>query len=169
MKIEPKFLILDVDGVITTGQFVYNKSGKICKIFGPDDTDMLKVTKKYIHIIFVTSDKRGFLISKKRIEKDTKFKLKLVSNKTRLKWLKQNFDTRKVIYMGDGFFDIPIVKEVLYFIAPANCDLDLKKEAHFVTKSRSGERAVSEACKLILRKFFSISKKNILFLHQNEK
>ena len=38
MKI--KVFILDVDGVMTNGQFLYNEDGKSYKIFGPDDNDV---------------------------------------------------------------------------------------------------------------------------------
>ena len=34
-----KVFILDVDGVMTTGQFFYSKDGKQMKVFGPDDND----------------------------------------------------------------------------------------------------------------------------------
>ena len=37
MNMKPKFFLLDVDGVITSGQFLYSKRGKIYKVFGPDD------------------------------------------------------------------------------------------------------------------------------------
>lgn len=33
----PKVFILDVDGVLTSGQFFYTGEGKVMKIFGPDD------------------------------------------------------------------------------------------------------------------------------------
>ena len=33
--IKPKVFILDVDGVMTTGHFIYTKDGKSMKIFGP--------------------------------------------------------------------------------------------------------------------------------------
>ena len=166
MNKKPKFFLLDVDGVITTGQFIYSRQGKLFKIFGPDDFDMLNILKKFIKIIFITSDKRGFKISQKRIYQDTGFQLNLVSNKTRLNWIKKKFEIEKIIYMGDGFFDIPIIENVKYFIAPSNCDEDLKKLANFVTRNKSGERAVSEACKHILVKFFSLDNKKILRIHE---
>ena len=34
MKIDKKVFILDVDGVLTTGQFFYSESGKVMKVFG---------------------------------------------------------------------------------------------------------------------------------------
>ena len=166
MRNNPKFFILDVDGVITTGQFLYSKSGKIFKVFGPDDSDMLKIVKKFMKVIFISSDKRGFSISKRRIYKDAGFDLKLVSNKNRISWIKKNYNINDTIYMGDGFFDIPITNNVKFFIAPSNSDSDLKKHADLVTKNKSGERAVSEASKYILKKFFKIDLKQILKLHE---
>ena len=49
MKI-PKVFILDVDGVLTTGQFFYSEEGKIMKIFGPDDNDGLSLLKPFIDL-----------------------------------------------------------------------------------------------------------------------
>ena len=45
-------LILDVDGVITNGQMIYDQNGKKYKIFGQDDHDSMKLMKKYIKIFF---------------------------------------------------------------------------------------------------------------------
>ena len=39
--IKPTCCILDVDGVMTTGQFLYTADGKVMKVFGPDDNDKL--------------------------------------------------------------------------------------------------------------------------------
>ena len=55
--------ILDVDGVMTTGQFLYNEDGKAFKIFGPDDSDGLNLISDHINIHFVSADKKGFKIS----------------------------------------------------------------------------------------------------------
>jgi len=42
---KPKCFILDVDGVMTTGHFLYTSEGKVMKIFGPDDNDGLSLLK----------------------------------------------------------------------------------------------------------------------------
>jgi 3-deoxy-D-manno-octulosonate 8-phosphate phosphatase KdsC-like HAD superfamily phosphatase len=46
--------ILDVDGVITTGRFYYTESGKVMKVFGPDDNDGLSLLRPYLKIVFIT-------------------------------------------------------------------------------------------------------------------
>ena len=47
---KPKLFLLDVDGVMTTGQFIYTENGKAMKVFGPDDHDGLSLLKKFIDI-----------------------------------------------------------------------------------------------------------------------
>lgn len=150
-----KVFILDVDGVMTTGQFLYSSSGKQMKVFGPDDNDGLGLLKPFIEIRFVTGDKKGFPISNKRISEDMKFNLDLVSTIKRIDWIKDRYNPKEVIYMGDGIFDHYVMKEVGYSIAPSNSDNMAKKYADFVTKRSGGERAVAEACLHIMQKFFT--------------
>jgi 3-deoxy-D-manno-octulosonate 8-phosphate phosphatase (KDO 8-P phosphatase) len=150
-----KVFILDVDGVMTTGHFLYSASGKQMKIFGPDDNDGLGLLKPYIEIRFVTGDKKGFPISNKRIKDDMKFELDLVSTIKRIEWIKERYNPKEVIFMGDGIFDHYVMKEVGYSIAPANADKTAKINANYVTERAGGDRAVAEACLHIMQKFFT--------------
>ena len=150
----PIVFILDVDGVMTTGHFLYTENGKVMKIFGPDDNDGLSLLKKYIEIRFVTGDRKGFAISRKRIVDDMKFPLDLVSTIKRLDWIKERYPLENTIYMGDGIFDHYVMKEVGYSIAPANADITAQNQANYVTQRKGADRAVAEAALHILEKFF---------------
>ena len=150
----PKIFILDVDGVMTDGKFYYSSEGKIFKSFGADDSDALGLLNKYIKINFITGDKKGFPISKKRIVDDMNFELDLVSTINRLEWIKERFNPKDIIFMGDGIFDHYVMREVYYSIAPNNADENAKFAANYVTKNDGGNRAVAEACLHILDKFF---------------
>ena len=55
---KPTIFILDVDGVLTTGHFLYTITGKSMKIFGPDDNDALAILANKLQIHFVTGDRR---------------------------------------------------------------------------------------------------------------
>ena len=149
--------ILDVDGVMTTGQFLYNEDGKAFKIFGPDDSDGLNLISDHINIHFVSADKKGFKISQKRIVDDMGYSLDLVSSSSRLDWIKARYNPSNVIYMGDGFFDHRIMQNIGYSIAPENADINAKKFADYVTIRSGGDRAVAEACVHILNFFFNIT------------
>jgi len=157
-----KVFILDVDGVMTTGHFLYTSKGKVMKVFGPDDNDGLSLLSQYLKIQFVTGDRKGFPISEKRIVKDMGFTLDLVSTIQRIDWVKNLYDPKDVIYMGDGIFDHYVMREVGYSIAPNNSDETAKKYANYVTKRSGGDRAVAEACLHILEKFFDKYNPDIL-------
>ncbi len=166
--IKPEVFILDVDGVLTTGHFLYTDSGKTMKIFGPDDNDGLSLLKSKIKIRFITGDKKGFEISKKRIVEDMNYKLDLVSTIKRLDWIKSLYDLKKVIYMGDGIFDHLVMKNVFYSIAPANADKLAKKYSDYITERKGGDRAVAEACLHLLKKFFNEDISNVVEVDNNK-
>ena len=147
--------ILDVDGVMTTGQFLYSADGKAMKVFGADDNDGLSLLKSHIEIRFVTGDKKGFPISKKRIVDDMGFELEIVSTIRRIDWISERYPLESVIYMGDGIFDHYVMSKVGYSIAPANSDKNAKAYASVITERAGGDRAVAEACLHILEKFFT--------------
>lgn len=150
---QPEVFILDVDGVLTDGCFYYSAEGKVLKKFGADDNDALKLLAPYIEIRFVSGDKRGFEITKKRIE-DMGFKLDFAPVKDRISWIKEHYNPDKVIYMADGIFDCYAMKEVFYSIAPADADDNAKKCADYITKRTGAHRAAAEAALHILGKFF---------------
>ena len=149
-----KNLIIDVDGVLTTGQFFYSAEGKIYKVFGNDDHDALSLLRNKVNIVMVTGDKKGFAISKKRIVDDMHFPLELVSTFERVAWIKERYDLKETIYIGDGIYDGLVFTEVGYSIAPANAFFKTKEKADFVTISKGGEGAVAEACVHLMDKFF---------------
>jgi len=154
MKIIPKIFVLDVDGVMTTGQFFYSKDGKAYKIFGPHDSDGLKMLRDKLNILFITADKRGFDTTKKRITDDMGYDLKLIPEEERDFFFKNEVRHEQTIFMGDGFFDAPVLKKCLCGIAPNNARPEAKKAADYVTPSASGCGAVLDACLHILEVYF---------------
>ena len=159
---KPKIFILDVDGILTNGKFYYTDQGKVMKVFGADDHDGLSLLKPFLDVQFVTGDHRGFNISKSRIVDDMKMPLELVSTIKRINWIKERWNPKEVIYMGDGIFDHYVFKEVGYGIATSGSDRYAKEMADFVTLRIGSERAVAEASLHILEKFFEPYNPNLL-------
>ncbi|HEX8965787.1 MAG TPA: phosphatase [Patescibacteria group bacterium] len=155
-KINPKIFLIDVDGVFTDGKFYYTAEGKVMKKFGPDDNDALSLLRGKVEVHAVSGDKRGFSITKKRIEEDMEIPLSLVSTFDRIKWINEHFNPQEVIYMADGIFDSIVFEKVAYSIAPENAFFKTKEIANFVTKAKGSEGAVAEAVLHILNKFFDI-------------
>ena len=85
--------VLDVDGVMTTGRFFYDKDGKTHKEFGPHDSDGLKMIRDEVNICFVSADKRGFTITEKRIT-DMGYTIELVTEKDRYSYFKNKYSLK---------------------------------------------------------------------------
>ncbi|MFN3075331.1 MAG: nuclear transport factor 2 family protein [Alphaproteobacteria bacterium] len=151
---KPEAFILDVDGVMTDGTFLYGREGKFAKRFSADDHDALSLLKNHLEVLFVTGDHRGFDITKSRIGEDMRMPLHLVSTVDRLSWIAERHDLAQVIYMGDGIFDGYVFQGVGYSIAVADALPPTKAFANFVTDRRGGDRAVAEAVLHILSRFF---------------
>lgn len=148
----PKNLILDSDGVFTNGKFYYTTEGKIMKQYGPDDADAISLLRDKMYIHVISGDKRGFAITQKRMD-DMKLPVDEVSTFKRLNWIKERFNPKETIYMGDGIYDALVFKGVAYSIAPANAFPTTKEYANYVTKAKGGEGAVAEAVMHIFDKF----------------
>jgi 3-deoxy-D-manno-octulosonate 8-phosphate phosphatase (KDO 8-P phosphatase) len=152
---KPSVFLLDVDGVMTNGQFLYSAQGKGFKVFGPDDHDALLLLKPHVEIGFITGDRKGLPITTKRIVDDMKMPLDLVSTVQRLAWIRERWEPKDVAYMGDGIFDPWVFAGVGYSIAPSNGFHTTRARAHHVTVAAGGDRAVAEACLHLMERFFT--------------
>lgn len=150
----PRTFIVDVDGVMTNGQFLYGTEGKVYKTFGADDHDGLLLLRPHLEIHFVSGDRKGFAITRKRIVDDMGFPLDLVSTIGRVEWIRSRFDPSSTVYMGDGIFDAHVFAAVGYGICPGDGFYLTRERADFVTRSSGGQRAVAEACVHLLGRFF---------------
>jgi 3-deoxy-D-manno-octulosonate 8-phosphate phosphatase (KDO 8-P phosphatase) len=142
-------LVIDVDGVLTDGKMYYSRFGKVLKSFGPDDADSLKIISTKLSIQFVSADKRGFSISRKRVVRDMGFPLSLISTQKRKKWMEDNYDLATVAYVGDSIRDIEIFKIVSLSFCPKNGDDHARREASYQLNAKGGNRAVSEVCVIL--------------------
>ena len=149
MRKQLKHFILDVDGVMTDGTFVYTADGKVAKTFGPHDADGLKLIRDKINIHFISADKRGFPITHKRIVEDMGYALEYVTEADRYEYVKA-FGFDQTVFMGDGYYDAPVIKDCSVGIAPSGARIEAIRNANFVTSSRGGHGAVMDACLYVL-------------------
>ena len=153
-----KTAVFDVDGVLTTGQFIYGTKGKMYKVFGAHDNDGIKMLSKLVNVFFVTADHRGFPITRKRIVQDMGMPLALVSENERLKYIEERYGFDATVYMGDGLFDVEILAKCRFSIAPSNARKEAKIAAKYITENPSGQGAVLDACLEIIRRYFPCHK-----------
>ena len=82
------------------------------------------------------------------------YPIELVAEQDRYSYVKEKFGFRNTIYMGDGIFDAPLIRDCKFGIAPANARIEAKNWANYITPSKSGEGAVCDACIKINKLFF---------------
>jgi 3-deoxy-D-manno-octulosonate 8-phosphate phosphatase (KDO 8-P phosphatase) len=146
-----KTFICDVDGCLNDGVIYWAVGGKPFKAFGNYDHDGIKMLRRHLDIQFISADRAGWPIMKDRIVKHMGCKLHLVSEADRYAYVSDHgFDT--VAYMGDGFYDAPIIQMAALGIAPAQGRIEARNAADYVCPSRGGEGAVMDACLFIMRR-----------------
>ena len=147
-------LVIDVDGILTDGTFLYDYQGeKSHKVFGADDNDALKLLAGKVEIVFVSADSRGFLISESRV-RDMGHAIYCVSSSDRLDWIKDRYDLATTCYIGDGFYDSRILTSCGYSISTASSSIASQLSSSYITPSVGGQRALSEAVLHLCIKFF---------------
>lgn len=158
--------LFDVDGVLTDGSFLYDCEGKKYKRFGPDDAYALKLLEENgVEVRFISSDKRGFPISEKRVN-DMGFTLTEVSHKIRPEWITENYPRSEYfrIYIGDSYADAAVFNVVEVGICPNNGHQIAKEYATYVTPTDGGNRAVADAVFWILKAICGKDVKKLLKL-----
>lgn len=143
MKIPP-IAIFDVDGVLSTGQFLYGADGKAYKTFGPDDSLALKKLSAHTRVVIVSGDKRGWEISARRIA-DMGHALVYAPSEGRLAWIRETFGDVPFLYMGDSFTDIEPSNAAEMSFCPNDAFCLLRSTVSCVCDHDGGHRAVAEA------------------------
>jgi 3-deoxy-D-manno-octulosonate 8-phosphate phosphatase (KDO 8-P phosphatase) len=152
LKQKKFFLVLDVDGVFTDGKFIYSEKGKEFKTFGSYDNFALKNFvnhHKNCQVFVITADKRGFLISEKRIQIDMGLDLILVTEDNRENFIANMMRKGPVIFVADSPSDIRALSKATVSIAPYNAPKEVKKICSIVLSRMGGDGAVYEVIKLI--------------------
>jgi 3-deoxy-D-manno-octulosonate 8-phosphate phosphatase (KDO 8-P phosphatase) len=144
----PLYLLLDVDGVLTNGQFEYSALGKVSKIFGPHDSDALSLISGQVKILFVSADHRGYKISEARV-KDMGYELMPQTPAERADLINSLKKKYFVVYMGDSFTDVASLQAAHIGVVPAGSHPSAMNACDIVMKSPGGGGAVAELALLI--------------------
>jgi len=144
------YLIADVDGVLTDGGHFYTRKGKIMKKFGSNDKDALKIIlEKFVEkIIFVSSDKKGFQITKKRIASELGYKIVLIDPDKGRKSFLECLNGSKV-YVGDGIYDASIFSLADLSIALADSTPQAKDKANYTLETSAGKNVFPHLLSLL--------------------
>ncbi len=149
-----KLLLLDVDGVLTTGQVVYSDSGEEIKAFSVKDGLGLRLAMDNgIQVGIVTGRSSGALAHRCRnlgIDlvfdnvSDKAARLSDITSQT-------GIPAEQMAFIGDDLPDIPLMRRVGLAVAVADAVPEVLAAANMVTAAKGGCGAVRETCEKLLK------------------
>ncbi|MFQ3574166.1 MAG: HAD hydrolase family protein [Thermodesulfovibrionales bacterium] len=149
-----KFLIMDVDGVLTDGTIIFDSNGSEIKTFDVKDGHAIKILHMCGIMTALITGRQSDIIKKRGGELGITYIYQNASDKSmayseikRLTSLNDN----EIACIGDDINDIPLLRRVGLAIAVRDSVYELRQIAHYVTKKRGGKGAVREVCELILK------------------
>lgn len=138
-----KLIILDVDGVMTSGKKTYDKDGNILsKEFCDKDWTAIKRFKAIgITVIFLSGDKFNEGIAKSR---NIPFWHNIEPKEKYLDLILKTFEisVEQIVYVGDDLFDINISQLVKYRFCPQDAVYELK-ECCSVLPAKGGDNVIA--------------------------
>jgi 3-deoxy-D-manno-octulosonate 8-phosphate phosphatase (KDO 8-P phosphatase) len=151
---EVRFLILDVDGVLTDGGIILDNEGNEFKTFHVRDGHGIKMLiRAGIHVAIITG-RHSKVVERRAHELGvTELFQKCYNKRVAYKQIaeKYSLSDNEIAYVGDDIVDIPILKKAGFSVVVADADDEVKAAAMMVTKMRGGRGAVREVCDFLLK------------------
>ncbi len=149
-----KLVLLDVDGVLTEGQVIYNDKGEETKVFCVRDGLGIRLLQEAgIKVGIITGRASKALIHRCDNLKITHLmdgiRDKSKAFETMLKKTKQS--ANQTLFMGDDLPDLPVMHAAGLSVAVADAHQIVKERADIVTRARGGKGAVREISETILK------------------
>lgn len=149
-----QLLILDVDGILTSGMIYYAEEEVEIKGFDIQDGLGIKLLQKVGIPVAIISAKKSEALLRRIKELDIQHFFLDCRNKLipyeELK-IKLRLIDEQIAYMGDDLPDLPILRRAGMAITVPNATDIIKQYAHFVTKNKGGKGAVREICDFIMQ------------------
>jgi len=149
-----KLLVLDVDGVLTSGQIVFGHDGELMKKFHAQDGLGITLAHKAGLNIAIITGRESQMVELRSAELSIKDVYQGSMNKTQALaelMVKYDLSLDQIAYVGDDLNDLPVLIRVGLPCAPANAVPEVKHYAQLVTNQAGGNGAVREVIEYILK------------------
>jgi 3-deoxy-D-manno-octulosonate 8-phosphate phosphatase (KDO 8-P phosphatase) len=153
--IKIKFILMDLDGCLSTGHIIFSSSGEDIKMFHTHDG--YGITRgRELGLKFAVISGMNSPVNKRRVDRLKIHHLyeniddKLIPFDELKK--EYNLKDENFAYIGDDEFDIPLLQKAGFSACPHNAVPEVKKIVDYVCKKNGGEGAVRELIDLILKK-----------------
>lgn len=143
-----KFLVLDIDGVMTDAGIIYTESGDEIKKFNArDGLSIISLVNAGYHVGFLSSGFRENMINRRakvlgvqKVYVGTWKKMEILE-----KWCKElDITLENVAYIGDDLNDISVLKKVGLSACPADAADEVKEHVNIILSVPGGKGCVRE-------------------------
>jgi YrbI family 3-deoxy-D-manno-octulosonate 8-phosphate phosphatase len=149
-----RLLLLDVDGVLTSGGITYAADGKEIKTFHVRDGQGIKLWQRQGYMAGIISGRSSEIVKRRAAELGISHVVQGADNKVPAfeRLLEETkVSAREVCYMGDDLPDVPLLRQAGFAATVADAVEEARATAHYVTTAKGGEAAVREVIELILK------------------
>ncbi|MFQ5598268.1 MAG: KdsC family phosphatase [Nitrospiria bacterium] len=148
-----RYVLLDVDGVMTNGLLFFDEAGGEIKVFSIYDGLGISLLHKAGIGVGIISGRSSPIVARRAKELHVEDLYQGVGNKVipyKEILERRHLDRRAVAFIGDDLIDLPLLRKVGFPIAVANAVDAVKGAADWVTQRKGGEGAVREVIDFIL-------------------
>ncbi|MCG5500673.1 KdsC family phosphatase [Ectothiorhodospira lacustris] len=148
-----RFVIFDVDGVLTDGSLFLDDDGRQYKAFNSKDGQgMRMLADSGVQVGILTGRRSG--VVEHRMQ-DLGIRLVVQGRRDKLEALDglltdAGVSAEETAYVGDDVVDLPVMRRVALAIAVADAHALVREHAHYVTRQPGGRGAAREACEFIM-------------------
>lgn len=149
-----RLLILDVDGVLTSGEIFIDGEGRESKVFHVHDgSGIVYLHRQGVRTALITGRTspvvalRAKELGIEEVHQGIREKIHVYEDIR--KRLRMRDD--EIGYVGDDLLDLPCLRQAGFPVAVANASPEVKAAARYVTSRRGGHGAVREVVEVILK------------------
>jgi 3-deoxy-D-manno-octulosonate 8-phosphate phosphatase (KDO 8-P phosphatase) len=149
-----KLLILDVDGVLTRGEMIYDDKGREIKIFNvKDGLGVSLLGKAGIQTILLTAKESKAVRRRAQDMGVSEVISGILPKEKALRGILERYHVhyKEICFIGDDLLDAGVMKLVGLPITVKDASAQIKKTARYITSKRGGEGAVREVVDLIVK------------------
>jgi 3-deoxy-D-manno-octulosonate 8-phosphate phosphatase (KDO 8-P phosphatase) len=148
-----KWLLLDVDGVLTDGRLWFDSKGEIVKVFDVRDGLGIKLLTGAGIEVGILSARTSPIVAKRSRDLGLSEVLQGRENKLdafRDFLSRHKLEASEVAYLADDLLDLAVLGACGFAAAPADAVPDVRSRVHYVTSAGGGRGAVRELAERLL-------------------
>lgn len=149
-----RMLLMDVDGVLTDGQLLFDADGRELKAFSAYDGLGLSMARGVGLLCGIITARHSTVVAHRAAE----LKLDEVHQAAGDKLAvfvsvcrKRELALSQVAFIGDDWTDLPTLQRAGFSACPANAVPEVRARVDYVTRRRGGHGAVRELVELLLK------------------